>query len=211
MKGNYKIVYFDNLYELYSLYTKVRDAVILVENFDRNRDMYIAPINQLRSALDHIFKSISCAQNDESRSAYELKEAKEHLDRAGYDALELLAGSLGTGIIEKLSKYETSTLSAVFPKYYEVIKPKLSSIKQAIAVLRSEKKVDAEKSFLAYFDQITEMVEMDKEIDMMIPSLEEYDNKRKKEKSMSNIKQTLIAIIGTLIGGILVYITTNCL
>ena len=43
MKDNFKTVYFDNLFELYSLYTKVRDAVILVENFDRNRDMYIAP------------------------------------------------------------------------------------------------------------------------------------------------------------------------
>ena len=215
MKDNFKTVYFDNLFELYSLYTKVRDAVILVENFDRNRDMYIAPINQLRSALDHVFKAISCAKDDEPRSAYELKEAKEHLDRAGYDALELLAGSLGTGIIDKLSKYETATLSAVFPEYYKVIKPKLTAIKQTVAVIRSEKKGDAEKSFLAYFDQITEMVEMDKEVDRMIPSLEEYDNKRKDElrqqEKKSNIKQTIIAIVGALVGGVLVFIVTSLL
>ena len=209
MKDDFKEVYFD------TLYTKVRDAVILVENFDRNRDMFIAPINQLRSALDHVFKAISCAKDDEPRSAYELKEAKEHLDRAGYDALELLAGSLGTGIIDKLSKYETATLSAVFPEYYKVIKPKLTAIKQTVAVIRSEKKGDAEKSFLTYFDQITEMVEMDKEVDRMIPSLEEYDNKRKDElrqqDKKSNIKQTIIAIVGALVGGVLVFIVTTLL
>lgn len=211
MNDNYKIVYFDNLNEISSLYTKVRDAVILVENFDRNRDMYIAPLNQLRSALDHVFKAISCAKDDEPRSTYELKEAKEHLDRAGYDALELLAGSLGNGIIDKLSKYETATLSAVFPEYYQVIKPKLTTIKEIVAVIRSEKKGDAEKSFLAYFDQITEMVEIDKEVDKMIPSLEKYDHKRKMEESKSNVKQTIIAIVGALIGGVLVYVITSYL
>lgn len=211
MNDNYKIVYFDNLNEISSLYTKVRDAVILVENFDRNRDMYIAPLNQLRSALDHVFKAISCAKDDEPRSTYELKEAKEHLDRAGYDALELLAGSLGNGIIDKLSKYETATLSAVFSEYYQVIKPKLTTIKEIVAVIRSEKKGDAEKSFLAYFDQITEMVEIDKEVDKMIPSLEEYDHKRKMEESKSNVKQTIIAIVGALIGGVLVYVITSYL
>lgn len=211
MNDNYKIVYFDNLNEISSLYTKVRDAVILVENFDRNRDMYIAPLNQLRSALDHVFKAISCAKDDEPRSTYELKEAKEHLDRAGYDALELLAGSLGNGIIDKLSKYETATLSAVFPEYYQVIKPKLTTIKEIVAVIRSEKKGDAEKSFLAYFDQITEMVEIDKEVDKMIPSLEEYDHKSKMEESKSNVKQTIIAIVGALIGGVLVYVITSYL
>lgn len=211
MNDNYKIVYFDNLNEISSLYTKVRDAVILVENFDRNRDMYIAPLNQLRSALDHVFKAISCAKDDEPRSTYELKEAKEHLHRAGYDALELLAGSLGNGIIDKLSKYETATLSAVFPEYYQVIKPKLTTIKEIVAVIRSEKKGDAEKSFLAYFDQITEMVEIDKEVDKMIPSLEEYDHKRKMEESKSNVKQTIIAIVGALIGGVLVYVITSYL
>ena len=177
--------------------------------------MYIAPINQLRSALDHVFKAISCAKDDEPSSVYELKEAKEHLDRAGYDALELLAGSLGTGIIDKLSKYETASLSGVFPEYYKVIKPKLTAIKETVAVIRSEKKGDAEKSFLTYFDQITEMVEMDKEVDRMIPSLEEYENKREEElrqqEKKAIIKQTLIAVFSALVGGILVFIVTSLL
>lgn len=103
----------------------------------------------------------------------------------------------------------------MFPEYYKVIKPKLTAIKQTVAVIRSEKKGDAEKSFLTYFDHITEMVEMDKEVDRMIPSLEEYDNKRKDElrqqEKKSNIKQTIIAIVGALVGGVLVFIVTSLL
>ena len=103
----------------------------------------------------------------------------------------------------------------MFPEYYKVIKPKLTAIKQAVAVIRSEKKGDAEKSFLTYFDQITEMVEMDKEVDRMIPSLEENENKRKDElrqqDKKSNIKQTIIAIVGALVGGVLVFIVTSLL
>ena len=114
---DYKLTCYDSLAELYDLYDKVRQAIILVENFDQERKMYIAPINQLRSALDHIFKAVSSAK-DEEHSAYELKEAKEHLDRAGYDALELLAANLGMNIIEKVSQYDNKALTAVFPEYF---------------------------------------------------------------------------------------------
>ncbi len=112
---DYKLTCYDSLAELYDLYDKVRQAIILVENFDQERKMYIAPINQLRSALDHIFKAVSSAK-DEEHSAYELKEAKEHLDRAGYDALELLAANLGMNIIEKVSQYDNKALTSVFPE-----------------------------------------------------------------------------------------------
>ena len=39
---------FNKLEELFSLYDKVRQSVILLENFNEEQKMYIAPINQLR-------------------------------------------------------------------------------------------------------------------------------------------------------------------
>lgn len=177
----YKIDYFDNLNELFELYDNVRRAVILVENFDDERKMYIAPINQLRSALDHVFKAINTAKETE-QSQYELKEAKEHLDRAGYDALELLAANLGEKIINQLNVYRRETITTVFPTYYEVIRPKLSDVKEVVATLRTEKKIDAEKSFTEYFNQITELIDIDKEVSRRIPALEEFENRRKREK-----------------------------
>ena len=76
-----KLYCFDKLEELFFLYEKVRQAVVLSENFNKERKIHIAPINQMRSALDHIFKAINSVDKIETCD-YELKEAKEHLDRA---------------------------------------------------------------------------------------------------------------------------------
>ena len=76
---NNKLHCFNKLEELFSLYDKVRQAVILLENFNEKQKMYIAPINQLRSALDHIFKAVNI-YDDTKQCEYEVKEAKEHLD-----------------------------------------------------------------------------------------------------------------------------------
>lgn len=206
---DYKSNCYDSLEKLYELYDKVRQAVILVENFDKERKMYIAPINQLRSALDHIFKAVNCAKNPE-HSTYELKEAKEHLDRAGYDALELLAANLGTTIIEKVSQYDNRALTAVFPDYFTEIKPKITDIRNIVANLRSEKKIDSEKSFSAYFDQITELIDLDKRVDVMIPSLEEFQQKESKSERKIWIAGIVSAIISGLAVGIVVYYITAC-
>ena len=206
MNTDYKIDFYNSLKELYDLYDKVRRAVILVENFDRGRQMYIAPINQLRSALDHIFKAVNCADNRE-HSEYELKEAKEHLDRAGYDALELLAGNLGTSIIEKVAQYDNKVLTSVFPVYFTEIRPKITDIKNIVANLRSEKKIDSEKSFSEYFDQITELIDFDKRVDVMIPSLEEFEQKENKSRN----KKWLFRILSGVIVGLLVFFATEFL
>lgn len=206
---DYKSDCYDSLEKLYELYAKVRQAIILAENFDKERKMYIAPINQLRSALDHIFKAVNCAKNPEL-STYELKEAKEHLDRAGYDALELLAANLGTTIIEKVSQYDNTALTVVFTDYFTAIKPKITDIRNIVANLRSEKKIDSEKSFSEYFDQITELIDLDKRVDVMIPSLEEFQQKGSKSKLKIWIAGIVSAIISGLVVGVLVYHITAC-
>lgn len=203
MEANEKSICFDKLTNLYALYDNVRRAVILAENFNVGRKMPIAPINQLRSALDHIFKAINSAAIHE-QFEYELKEAKEHLDRAGYDALELLAGNLGIKILERLNTYASNTISTVFPSYYSEIKPKITAIKQNVAILRSEKKIDSEKSFSDYFDQISELIEIDKKVDTFIPALNEFENKRRKE----NQKHWIITAVITLGGCIITLLLT---
>lgn len=206
-EADYKSACYDSLEELYALYDKVRYAVILVENFDKERKMYIAPINQLRSALDHIFKAISCAKNQE-QSTYELKEAKEHLDRAGYDALELLAANLGTAIVEKVAQYDNKALTTVFPDYFTEIRPKITNIKTCVAILRSEKKIDSEKSFSAYFDQITELIDLDKKVDTMMPSLEEFKQKENKTEIKVWIAGIVSAVVSAIVSGLAVYFLT---
>lgn len=139
------LCFFNQLKELSTLYGKVKLAVILTETLDKEHKMYIAPINQLRCALDHVFVGIN--QTNDEQTAYELKEVKEHLTRAGYDALELLTTIIGEQIIDSLHKYDTETLSTVFPDYYKKIKPKLSNCQNVVAKLRTEKKTIPKNRF----------------------------------------------------------------
>lgn len=211
---DYRLIYYNSLEELYDLYDKVKAAVILVENFDKERKMYIAPINQLRSALDHIFKAVKSA-SEIKYSQDELKEAKEHLERAGFDALELLAGNLGANIIEKVSHYDNNTLTSVFPDYFRKIRPQIIDIKEILANLRSEKKTDPEKPFKDYFAQIEALTKIDKEVDKMIPSLEEFKKKEEEEenneesaKKKEKRKNWIIGIVSTIVSGVIVAIIT---
>ncbi len=199
---------FNKLEELFSLYDKVRQSVILLENFNEEQKMYIAPINQLRSALDHIFKAINFC-DDFEQCEYELREAKEHLDRAGYDTMELLAANIGITIVEKLKKYDTKTITEVFPYYFTTIKPQLTDIKGIVASLRSDKKIDSDKSFSAYFDHISILINIDKKVDTMIPSLVEYEKKKKKERLKTWVISILSSIISGLLVGIIMYFVTK--
>ena len=199
---------FNKLEELFSLYDKVRQSVILLENFNEEQKMYIAPINQLRSALDHIFKAINIC-DDFEQCEYELREAKEHLDRAGYDTMELLAANIGITIVEKLKRYDTKTITEVFPYYFTTIKPQLTDIKGIVASLRSNKKIDSDKSFSTYFDQIYILINIDKKVDTMIPSLEEFEKKKKKERLKTWIISILSSVISGLLVGIIIYFVTK--
>jgi len=150
----------------------------------------------LRSALDHIFKAVSIAHEIENCD-YELKEAKEHMKRAGYDALELLSGSLGSSVISKIHPYDTETLTSVFPEYYTFIKPKISEIQLIVSQLRMGRKIDCDDTFFAYFNLIKELVEINSVIDKRIPSLQEYKEKKTKERLKKQIWQYCIGpIIG---------------
>ena len=190
----------DKLGELYQIYMGVKRAIILAENFNPKQEMYIAPINELRSTLDHIFKALDVKN---SNVEYELKEAKEHMERAGYDALELLVGSLGVSVVKKLRKYDEKTLTEVFPDYFRSIKPQITDIKSLVTEFRSERKVDLEKSFLDYFEQIEKLVLIDKDINRMIPALEEYMKKRKKRNWHQILMNIIYIILGAAIGYLL--------
>ena len=95
-----ELSFFRKLSDVKLLYENVKYAVILSENFDPDREFYVATSNQMRSALDHIFKAM---EGDGKRMAYELKEAEEHLSRAGYDTYEILASNLCLHISEKMN------------------------------------------------------------------------------------------------------------
>jgi hypothetical protein len=191
--------------ELFALYERVKLCIIYAENFDPKDELYIAPINQLRSALDHFFKA-SVHPDDMD---YELKEAQEHLDRAGYDAFEILASNLGKSIVDKLAGYDTDVLTEAFPEYYQVIRPKLIEVRANLAEIRKKKKHSkngVDDSFSSYFDQVLLLLDYNKTVESHIPSIEEYKKKKKRERRKERLfNVVIVGILCAIIGGLAVY------
>ena len=199
---NPKTEFFDRLENLYQLYAHVRRPVIFAEEFDPAGEVYIAPINQQRYALDHIFRAVMNASDEEAYDN-ELKEVKNHLERAGYDAMALLASNIGNNIIATMRKYNTHTIKDVFPEYYSHIRPEITDIQILVANLRAEKNPNPEKSFDDYARQAIHLIEIKKKIDQQVPSLEEYARKHKKEKWASIIITAIITCIATIVASLI--------
>jgi len=185
------------LSEVKQLYEKVKYAVILSENFDPDREFYVATSNQMRSALDHIFKAMD---GNEESMIYELKEAEEHLDRAGYDTYEILASNLCLHVSDKMKGYSASVISHVFPEYYKDIKPAISRIKVETGKLRTDKKENIDFTFDNYAQRVEELVRFDEWIDVMIPAMEEFRKYEKRKNWKYWALTILIAFIFLLIG-----------
>lgn len=217
---NNNVAFLDKIKDLFPLYDRVKKCIIYAEEFDPKYEFYIAPMNELRSCLDHIFKAAAHPEDQ----VYELNEAREHLDRAGYDAFELLSVDLQQSMIKKLSDYQTDILTEVFPKYYSEIRPKLIEIRANIAEIRKRKKYSqngSNEAFSSYFDQISILMDYNKEVEYKIPALEEFKQKRIREDYEKQLKEkqirikerifnaVIVGICSAVASGILVYFVTS--
>ena len=184
------------------MYNAVKTAIIYAENFDPQREAYIAPLNELRSALDHIFR----ASTSEDNMEYEIKEVKEHMNRAGYDALEILAGNVGYNILDKMTPYSVQCITNIFPKFYTEITPKITSIKMNLAEIRSKPKGSIDKSFLLYLNDIDALLDINKQVESMIPSLEIYCTGIEKDKTKNTVLMIIIPLIAAALASVLTWI-----
>ena len=197
--------FYEKLSDLSLVYDNVKCAVLLAESFDSKQEMYVGPMNELRNALDHIFRAIKV--EDETACDEILKGARAHMVRAGNDALELLYGNLGASARNKLIPYNTETLTAVFPDYYTSIRPKISELQQRLAEIRMKGKnaEDYSAFFHTYFGKIDEFVQINESIDRMLPSLQEFSDKRSKEER----KKYYIGLIGIVSGALVTWLLTK--
>ena len=166
--------FYKSFEKLFSEYEQVKKSIILLENLDKKHKVHIAPLNQLRSALDHAFKA-SVVEGDQFK--HELIEMREHVRRAGYDSFEILASILGMTIVNKLRWFSNKALETVFPEYYTNISPRLTNIQVKLAEIRTEKN-HHNKPFQQYIAEISSIIEILNKVNSMIPALKQYDRKR---------------------------------
>jgi hypothetical protein len=186
--------FMDQMESIRPLYTEIKKIIALAENLNDGKEAYIGPINELRNCLDHLMRSLEYPD----RIDHEFNEAKEHLYRAGYDMYEVLASNLGTKIIDDLRPFDSTTISRIFPQYYQVIKPDLLNIKKELADIRVHKKIDPtsnNKSFSPYLDRVAQLIEYSQTTTANIPDLiieKEKERKAKKKRSREYIALRIV-------------------
>lgn len=178
------VVFYTKLNQLLEEYAEVKESIILAEKFDPEERVYIAPLNELRSAFDHIMRA--CHKPSEVEKQFE--EAQSHIRRAGYDAYELFSVSIITNQINIVKKYDSNVIAKIFPEYYTEVKPTINRIKEQISSIRAHNKMIStinHTHFAEYFGNSKKLIEISNLISMKIPGLEEYSRDYRAEKSLS--------------------------
>ena len=202
-----KASFYDRINGLLPLYETVKDLVIKIETFDEKEEVYVAPMNEMRSTLDHIFRAIKYS-NNQTKCDEALIGAKEHLERAAYDSYDLLAKILGKQVKTKTAPYDLDALNASLPEYFHEIKPKIHEIQMKIISLRKIRDLRNETYLSTYDDMIIQLWNMNTLIDSRISSLVEYQEKKKREKKKERFWQYLIGpVIGFAFATIIALLT----
>jgi len=195
---------FLSIQELASLYKKVKEGIILDENFDPNDRIHLGALNELRNALDHIMRAVLNPDN----YSKEVIDARDHLLRAGYDAFESLAMTASQTIISSLQKFDKDVIATICPDYYRVIKPKIIDLKKELAKIRSGRdnsQTDILKieTLTDYTEKANELFEFSKTVSENIPEMVEFQKSKRKLFWKDQLLRLLIGIFGVILGFLL--------
>jgi hypothetical protein len=191
---------------LFPLYDKVKRIIILAERLDCNGRISLGAVNEMRNVADHIFKASQ--ETTQGGGGREIKKIKEHLERAGYDACEIIANETIFYIGEILAPYNNDCLVAAFPEYYQKIRPEITKIQVELTDIRTSKK-EAFGDFEKYYRVIQVLIEYRKMIESAINGLEEFANKARNKKKQELLLTIGINILAAAVGGLLVYFLTR--
>jgi hypothetical protein len=200
MEVNEKIRLENAIKSMCGLYEQVKTIIIYAEKF-ADDNVCVSSINELRNALDHIFKAVESQDIEE-----EISKIKGHISRAGYDAYEVYSSNLLKQIVNKMVKYDSSIISVVFQDYYNKYSPELKDVHRNLANIRANK-TSTSDSFEKYWKQIEYLGKIDAEVDIYIPDLEKEQQKQRR-RYRANI---IFTVIGAIIGGLIVSLFTNCI
>jgi hypothetical protein len=193
--------FIEKLDYLQDLYVRSREAIVLLENYDKEKKSYLGPHNEMRNALDHIMKMIKAKANSQICEK-EFKGAESHLLRAGYDAYELNCISQIEYIKNTLQIYSTNDISIGFPDYYNVIRPDILDIECETAKIREVKRQESilgRDTYEYYFEAASKLINYVKQIDRHIPIINECYNERLKKENRSKMA-FIIGVTGLVVG-----------
>lgn len=203
-----------NWEEIINLYNTIKWLYALCEETDSELNTNLQPFNEFRAALDHLMRIVAVENLEEYKDndAFdEAKKLKSHLRRALFDICDMISINYRNKIIDALQEYDVGEIRNALPNYYSEIRPRIEEISEEIAILRTEKRFNADKKEETAIDDYPKVIEelqfFYKTINAALPSLIEIREKNKKENKRMARKEVItkwILPILTLISGIVI-------
>ena len=136
--------FLEELRELGILYSKTKKFVLNAEQVDPDASSNIPAIGEHRYALDHVMRAIwdyfeKGSGANELYLSGQIENARGHMFRAAYDALDGAGISYKFRIDKAMKGISNDAIAAVHPGYYEKDLPEIYSLESKIAEHRNRK------------------------------------------------------------------------
>ena len=169
--------------------------MIRAEEIDNNNGTFPQPTLELKAAFDHVMRAIAreygiIENGSGSKDIYvdhQLDKSIGHIYRAYFDTADWASISLREQLSEMLEPFDHSDITTIFPTYFSEIKPRFIDYEQGIASLRNLKDISGESDALfEQYEVLLERMHGDVQtVSRMVPSLDEYAEKRKRKEESS--------------------------
>lgn len=199
-----------NWEEIVNLYNTIKWLYALCEETDTELNTNLQPLNEFRAALDHLMRIVAIENLDDYKEKDANDEATRlcsHLRRALFDICDMISINYRNKIIDVLEDYSIEEIQSALPSYYSEIRPRIETISEEIASLRTEKRFNGDKKKETAVDDYPKIIEelqgYYKTINLSVPSLLEIREKRRKAESKDFVIKWVIPI-ATFITGLII-------
>ncbi|HUS75347.1 MAG TPA: hypothetical protein VMY43_04995 [Methanothrix sp.] len=200
----------DILEKIAKLYDYEKGLMIYAEELAD--ESFIPAINEIKDAFDHLMRVFSVKfglrERDSEYVNDNLDATFRHLYRATFDLLDFIRLLQKERIYETVKDFSRETLVEVFPEYYNKIVPEIENAMQKIPRYKSEKDIGNPnlESVKSYVEIIEGTKQHFTKISEMMPSLVDYENRKKNEERNRNIKQYAIKLVLVIVSALLGYL-----
>jgi len=201
--------------ELIDLYKKVKAIILYCEELDEDQYTNLQIPKELRDAFDHLMRAISEAESnvenaDVNTISKNIDKSIGHVFRAGFDSVDGASMSLKEQIVTSLKPYHSSAILKALPDYGKM-KIEVENISAEIAKHREKKDITFDgisSVFNNYITNLDKLRSIYKKILLALPSINEFQQERRKDKIKSIVWTLVIGLIITLVSFLLGRITS---
>lgn len=201
------------LEDVVKVYAKVKRLVLDAEQSDPEQKSNIAIIKEQSCALDHLMRYLGDAcsepQPEGAHQDGNLRAARSHLIRVGFDSLDDLGISLKLRINKAISGHTNEAISAVIPKYFSEYVAKIIDIDRRVVKSRADKDVGSFRTedLNDYAQTIEDFKAIAMEIDKVVPAMVKFDENARRWRF--RWRDGLWFVIGVIVTVIITFYVTK--